>query len=54
MTPATAVLQHMLFAKIVPNCQKLGLLDGGDGWLRERFPEMGVIGFEDADDAEGV
>ena len=30
-----------------PNCKKLGLLDAGDGWLRERFDEIGVIQFED-------
>ena len=39
--------QYMLFSKIVPNCKKLGLLDAGDGWLRERFTEIGVIQFED-------
>jgi len=39
--------QHMLFSKIVPNCKKLGLLDAGDGWLRQRFTEIGVIQFED-------
>ena len=39
--------QSMLFSKIVPNCKKLGLLDAGDGWLRDRFTEMGVIIFED-------
>ena len=37
----------MLFSKIVPNCKKLGLLDAADGWLRERFTEIGVIQFED-------
>ena len=37
----------MLFSKIVPNCKKLGLLDAADGWLRERFTELGVIQFED-------
>ncbi len=37
----------MLFSKIVPNCKKLGLLDAGDGWLRRRFEEIGVIQFED-------
>jgi hypothetical protein len=31
----------------VPNCKKLGLLDAGDGWLRDRFTELGVIQFED-------
>jgi hypothetical protein len=39
--------QSMLFAKIVPNCKKLGLLDAGDGWLRQRFGELGVLQFED-------
>src|SRR6476646_10660083 len=42
-----AMFQGMLFSKIVPNCKKLGLLDAGDGWLRERFSELGVIQFED-------
>jgi hypothetical protein len=45
-----ALFQHMLFSKIVPNCRKLGLLDAGDGWLRERFTEMGVISFEHMED----
>ena len=42
--------QAMLFSKIVPNCKKLGLIDAGDGWLRDRFIEMGVIQFEDWED----
>jgi hypothetical protein len=42
-----AMFQSMLFSKIVPNCKKLGLLDAGDHWLRERFTELGVIQFED-------
>ena len=46
------LFQQMLFAKIVPNCKKLGLLDAGDGWLRERFGELGVIQFEDWADTE--
>ena len=41
------IFQAMLFSKIVPNCKKLGLLDAGDGWLRDRFTELGVIQFED-------
>ncbi len=41
------VFQTMLFSKIVPNCKKLGLLDAADGWLRDRFTEVGVIQFED-------
>ena len=42
-----AMFQGMLFSKIVPNCKKLGLLDAGDGWLRDRFTDLGVIQFED-------
>ena len=44
--PDQKLFQQMLFAKIVPNCKKLGLLDANDGWLRERFAEIGVIEFE--------
>src|SRR6476646_3524670 len=46
-TEEDVLFQRMLFAKIVPNCKKLGLLDGRDGWLRDRFTELGVIEFED-------
>jgi hypothetical protein len=42
--------QSVLFSKIVPNCKKLGLLDAADGWLRQKFTEMGVIAFEDFED----
>jgi hypothetical protein len=45
--PAQQAFQQLLFSKIVPNCKKLGLLDAADGWLRERFTEIGVIQFED-------
>ena len=45
--PDRPIFQAMLFSKIVPNCKKLGLLDAGDGWLRDRFTELGVIQFED-------
>jgi hypothetical protein len=45
--PDRVMFQQMLFSKIVPNCKKLGLLDAGDGWLRKRFAELGVIQFED-------
>jgi hypothetical protein len=38
--------QRLLFSKIVPNCRKLGLLDAGEGWLRTKFQEIGVIQFE--------
>ncbi len=42
--------QILLFAKIVPNLKKLGLLDAADGWLRTKFTELGVIEFESAVD----
>ncbi len=45
--PAQQVFQNLLFSKIVPNCKKLGLLDASDGWLREKFTDIGVIQFED-------
>ncbi len=44
--PAQADFQYMLFSKIVPNCKKLGILDAGDGWLRHRFEELGILQFE--------
>ena len=48
--PTRVEFQSLLFSKIVPNCKKLGLLDAGDGWLRTKFTEMGVIAFEDWED----
>ncbi|MFM8554434.1 MAG: ferritin-like domain-containing protein [Acidimicrobiales bacterium] len=48
--PSRQMFQQMLFAKIVPNCKKLGLLDRNDAWLRRRFEELGVIQFEDWQD----
>ncbi|NIR39780.1 MAG: ferritin-like domain-containing protein [Actinobacteria bacterium] len=46
--PVQRELQGLLFSKIVPNCKKLGLLDAGDGWLRDKFTEINIIRFEDA------
>ena len=48
--PQRQIFQSMLFSKIVPNCKKLGLLDANGGWLRAKFTELGVIGFEDNPD----
>jgi hypothetical protein len=45
--PERQMFQVMLFSKIVPNLKKLGLLDAADGWLRQRFTELGAIAFED-------
>ncbi len=48
--PDRAAFQVMLFSKIVPNLKKLGLLDAGDGWLRQKFTELGAIQFENWED----
>ena len=55
--PEEKEFQRLLFSKIVPNCRKLGLIDAGDGWLRTKFEEIGVIEFEhleSTDDEYGV
>jgi len=44
--PGQQMFQSMLFAKIGPNCRKLGILDAGDGWLRTKFEELDIIQFE--------
>jgi hypothetical protein len=50
--PNADPFQQLLFAKIVPNCKRLGLLDANDGWLRKKFETMQVIQFEDQPDTE--
>jgi hypothetical protein len=45
--PGQEMFQSILFSKIVPNAKKLGILDAGDGWLRQRFTEIGIIQYED-------
>ena len=50
--PDRKLFQVMLFSKIVPNLKKLGLLDAGDGWLRQKFTELGAIEFENLADTE--
>ncbi|MGH9023509.1 MAG: ferritin-like domain-containing protein, partial [Acidimicrobiia bacterium] len=49
-TPEHRMFQQMLFSRIVPSCKRLGLLDAGDGWLRQRFGELGVLQFESFSD----
>jgi len=49
-SPLQREFRKVLFSKIVPNLKKLGLLDAGDGWLRARFGELGVLQFEDWED----
>jgi hypothetical protein len=49
--PERDEFQILLFSKIVPNLKKLGLLDAADGWLRQKFTEMGAIAFEDLVDS---
>jgi hypothetical protein len=48
-SPERRIFEQMLFSKIVPNCRRVGLLDAGDGWLRRRFGELGVLAFEHLD-----
>ena len=48
--PGMNPFANALFSKVVPNCKKLGLIDAGDGWLRDRFAEIGVLEFEDLAD----
>jgi hypothetical protein len=43
--------QILLFSKIVPNLRKLGLLDAADGWLRQKFTDLGAIAFEHLTDS---
>ncbi len=45
-SPEHQALNAKLFAKIVPACSTIGLLDAGDGWLRRRFDELGVLRYE--------
>jgi hypothetical protein len=48
--PVQVEFRRVLFSKIVPNLKKLGLLDAGEGWLRRKFGELGVLEFEDWED----
>jgi hypothetical protein len=48
--PAQLEFRRILFSKIVPNLKKLGLLDAGDGWLRTKFGEIGVLEYETWED----
>jgi hypothetical protein len=50
LPPEENKMQKLLFSKIVPNCRKLGLLDAGDGWLRKKFTEIGIIEYEHLED----
>jgi hypothetical protein len=49
-SPVQREFRRILFSKIVPNLKKLGLLDAGDGWLRQRFGELGVLEYENWED----
>jgi hypothetical protein len=48
--PVQLEFRKVLFSKIVPNLKKLGLLDAGDGWLRGKFAELGVLEYESWED----
>jgi hypothetical protein len=49
--PAQLEYRRSLFSNVVPNLKKLGLLDAGDGWLRDKFGELGVLQYEEWDDS---
>ncbi|MDQ6798711.1 MAG: ferritin-like domain-containing protein [Actinomycetota bacterium] len=49
-SPEHHALNAKLFARIVPACSTIGLLDAGDGWLRRRFDELGVLQYERPND----
>lgn len=53
-SPEHHALNAKLFARIVPACSTIGLLDAGDGWLRRRFGELGVLHHEGQNDAVDV
>jgi len=42
--------QHAFFAKLVPNVRKLGLLEANNGYLREKWGEVGLLQYEFSDD----
>jgi hypothetical protein len=42
--------QRAFFSELVPNVAKLGLLDANDGYLREKWGEVGLLAYEHADD----
>ncbi len=46
--------RRALFSAVVPNLKTLGLLDYGDGWLRSRLDDLGVLGFEHLEDTGAV
>ena len=43
-SPSMIEFRKMLFAKVVPNVKRLGLLTP---WVRERFAELDILQFED-------
>ncbi len=47
-SPTMIEFRKMLFSTVVPNVKRLGLLSP---WLRERFAELDVLKFENAEPA---
>ena len=45
-SPTAVAFRQMLFARVVPNLKRLGLLTPR---VRESFERLGIIQFEDAD-----
>lgn len=45
-SPIIKQFRNLLFVNVVPNIKRIGLLDG---WLKEKFDEMGVLALQDFD-----
>ncbi len=50
--PVNVFIHRLSLAKIVPSCKNLGLLDRNNGWLRNQFEDLGIIGFENSGSGE--
>jgi hypothetical protein len=51
--PERTLFQRVLFAKIVPACAQVGLLERANPWLRDRFAELNILEFAVADQSPG-
>lgn len=47
-----ATFPQQFYARLVPNVRRIGLLDANDGWLRQRWREVGLLDFEFAPDPD--
>ena len=52
-SPERDLFGKLLMSKIIPQCRAIGLIDAGDGWLRERLDELDLTDLEMLDDGTG-